>query len=1127
MNDFYKKLVKKTSSYPSVKDTNLQYNLYKKREYIIHKVPKRILLEDVKKIREYQKKVCSDKITLYTQQALLSNFLNPNTPYRAICLKWGTGTGKTCGAFAIAERFIEQVKKYDTKIYILVSGPFIKENWENEFYICFGDKYKTKLVDESFKDEKTLKNSVLSVAKNYYTFLSYRSFYKKVLGDKILEKRKVGDKFMFRYKKTTTGDYERELSINNIDRLDNTLLIVDEAHNLTGNDTGLALKKIIKKSKNLKLLLLTATPMKNMASNIIEIINFMRPPNDPIIKDKVFNNPRYNHELKIKPGGIEYLKKMASGYFSVYRGQDPLTFATKVDVGEIPKELLFTKVIQCPMKEFQYNTYKKVIANIQDSLDRTSSAISNFSIPILSEDKKLIGGYSKNGIDRARDQISNNKELLCKTINKKIFGGKIKKWEEIIDHSEKNDNITGLILKMPYLQNFSSKFYQVMLDLKTLFSIDKKSEYLGTGFVYCNLVKVGIEVFQEVLKKNGFIEYRADGNYVIEDNTRCYHCYQEKKNHKESATHKFHPVTFIVFTGSSEEGIEILPEEKRLLLDTFNSIENKHGKHIKLLLGSSVMSEGITLKNVRAGYVLDVYFNLNRLEQIVGRIFRSCKHYQISTDKNPFPTAKIFKYVASIPGEDKPSAEIELYKKAERKYILVKKIERILKEVSIDCPLNYNANIFPEEKALYKNCTPVQNIIDKNLSNKSLGKLCPEKCEFENCLYVCNNKKLNLAYYDKNLKYYRDLKKKEIDNSTFSISLAQNEIENIKESIKEMYVFKYVYKLRNILNYVKKKFTGNRELFNEYFVYKALDELIPTSENDFNNFKDIIYDKYNVGGYLIYRRNFYIFQPFNEEENISMHYRKKFNKKLLNQLNTKNYIDLRKIKSTIILKGTETKKIKYDYLSIQKYYDGRKENDIVGIIAKKNEIEIFKIRNKRDKILKKKRETGLSSSMGAVCFSSNSKGKLNKIFENIKSKMNKNFEEILKEYSKDIKKKMSEKKKLCQLTKFSLLLMEKYNNEKTTYMIIPKNHPKYRFPYNLKDYVKSFVEIVENSIPGIKLETEKINGGIFLNISNKKLVKYKITTKNKINSDLISKSKKKLNKMGFVLENNKFTKTIE
>ena len=48
--------------------------------------------------------------------------------------------------------------------------------------------------------------------------------------------------------------------------------------------------------------------MKNLADDIIEIINYLRPLNDQIKRDKIFNNPSFGYLLDIKEGGIEYLK---------------------------------------------------------------------------------------------------------------------------------------------------------------------------------------------------------------------------------------------------------------------------------------------------------------------------------------------------------------------------------------------------------------------------------------------------------------------------------------------------------------------------------------------------------------------------------------------------------------------------------------------------------------------------------------------------------------------------------------------------------------------------------------------------------------------------------------------------
>ena len=109
--------------------------------------------------------------------------------------------------------------------------------------------------------------------------------------------------------------------------------------------------------------------------------------------------------------------------------------------------------------------------------------------------------------------------------------------------------------------------------------------------------------------------------------------------------------------------------------------------------------------------------------------------------------------------------------------------------------------------------------------------------------------------------------KKDLDYSTFTHGLAESEIENAKNEIKNMYITNPVHTLKDIVDYVKNSYLEiKRELFDEFFVYKALDSLTPVTENDFNNFRDTIIDKNNTQGYLIYRDQYYIFQPFDQNE---------------------------------------------------------------------------------------------------------------------------------------------------------------------------------------------------------------------------------------------------------------------
>jgi hypothetical protein len=73
----------------------------------------------------------------------------------------------------------------------------------------------------------------------------------------------------------------------------------------------------------------------------------------------------------------------------------------------------------------------------------------------------------------------------------------------------------------------------------------------------------------------------------------------------------------------------------------------------------------------------------------------------------------------------------------------------------------------------------------------------------------------------------------------------------------------------------------------------------------FNNFKDTIYDKYNRSGYLIQRGKYYIFQPYNENEDVPMYYRETTNINRTNQITLENFIKQKfgNVKSNLPLSG--------------------------------------------------------------------------------------------------------------------------------------------------------------------------------------------------------------------------------
>jgi superfamily II DNA or RNA helicase/predicted transcriptional regulator len=1120
----------KDFSYPEQSDKNIQLKLFKKREFYYNLIEKREKMKTYNDIQNYRNSICKENFSMREQQALLSNLINPNTPYKGLLIMHGTGTGKSCTAISIAEQYKEQIKKYNTKIFILTSGPNTKETIKNELLFCTGETYlkNKEMLNQMTKEEREKERKIaLYSALQDYKILSYKTFYKKILGEKIVEKQLSNDnKIKSSFKKNEEGDIEREIVVDRITNMNNSLLIIDEAHNLTGNEYGEALKHIIKKSENLTVILLTATPMKNLADDIVDLLNFIRPLDDQIIRDKIFTGDK-NYTMTIKEGGIEYLKEKARGYVSFFRGNIPYTFAQKVDKGILSNGLLFTPVVKCFMEKFQYKRYLETSV-LDDALDRASSGAANFVFPGLNKEKNDIMGYSStDGLNTVINNLETNGMKLKELINKKLFNNKLESHvQDNFIYQTENKLISGYILKKEYLKYFSIKFYKAIKRLDKLFDNNSDKEP-GIAFVYSNLVRAGgMEIFALALIQNGYLEYQEDPkNYDIKPDTIDYKTGKPfsyyKKNNK---INEFKPATFILIIGGGEEGEEIPETKQKYIREKFNSIDNIQGVHIKLCLGSKVMNEGITLENIKEIHILDVHYNLNKVDQVIGRGIRQCKHQNSITDTNRFPKVNVYRYVVALLPENKKSNELTkkekqntklssdeiLYQKAEEKYKLIKDVEYYLKEVAVDCALLLNANMFPEEVEKYKNCyyPTLENV-------KSGKKICPALCNFRDCTLKCDSNKLNDKYWDEKNNTYKNLKIDEVDMNTFNDKLAKFEIENIKSKIKDLFKFKPIYLYDEILVEIKKSFKKHQaELFNEYFLDQALEDMMPKNENDFNNFKDSIYDKFNRSGYVIQRDKYYIFQPFDENEDVTMFYRQNIDIKQPNLVSIKNYVkqnykNFKIQKEENIENENKTiNKIGYNFDNVLDYYTNRKENFIVGIIDKNKFQDVFKIRKSIENI--KKRGIINPLSIGAVCTTMKEKQELADII----TKINKIIK-VLNYDEKTVKK--TTKESLCDDLKEKLLFLEKYStskdNNKINYVIIPDNHKDYPFPYNLEDRVNYRINQINTFAKmTIKINVNKIKNTFELTFDN---------------SNYLNNSKDKLIDLGCKLNNNKWTLILD
>jgi hypothetical protein len=194
-----------------------------------------------------------------------------------------------------------------------------------------------------------------------------------------------------------------------------------------------------------------------------------------------------------------------------------------------------------------------------------------------------------------------------------------------------------------------------------------------------------------------------------------------------------------------------------------------------------------------------------------------------------------------------------------------------------------------------------------------------------------------------------------------------------------------------------------------------------------------------------------------------MYYRKNYIPMLYNNIPLETYItskyDLTKIKS---LDKNKNKHIEYDFNTPNDYYIDREEYIYVGIIdqeSTKKKIEQLDVINDQFKIRKsmkksdKKRETGLSRFMGAVC--------IHKMKDSKESGNNTEGDDLITIANKIgiINYFHESRMTICELIKERLYMLEKFSrgDKKKRYLITPANHPTIPFPLNLEDRAKYII----------------------------------------------------------------------
>jgi hypothetical protein len=740
-------------------------------------------------------------------------------------------------------------------------------------------------------------SQINSIINNYYLFIGYGQ-----LMNYITKKVKISEEESGKYSEKEI----KEKEINNMKKyFDNRLIIIDEVHNIRITDDnkdkkiGSMLMKIAKYTDNLHFVLLSATPMFNSYKEIIWLTNLMNlnDKRSTITVNEVFNEDGSFCESKqledgtITESGDQLLRRKLTGYVSYIRGENPYTFPYRIYPNVFAPEFslqsisyptlqMNSKPIQSPLKyinvyinktgEYQKNGYLTMINNLRkksmgyytkegnyrempsfENMESFGYSLLSTPLELLNmiypsdELDELILKKEKNEIEE-EEKINEDYRIISGSVGK-LGMSKIMKYRTtsnplpIRDQFEYLPNVLknyGPIFTQEKIKTYSSKIYNICNTIK-------KSK--GIVLIYSQYIDGGLLPIALALEEMGFGRYCSMEKYnkpllkdpkadPIDSLTML-----TKKELISSGNNKiFKQAKYIIISGDKS----FSPNNNKDVKYATNP-ENSEGELVKVILISKAGSEGLDFKNIRQIHVLEPWYNMNRIEQIIGRGVRNLSHCGLS-----FKERNVEIYLHStIMDSNEEAADLYLYRLAELKAIQIGKVTRLLKENAVDCILNIGQTNFTVDKLnsmLENKNIKISLSSGKEIEYKIGDRPFTEICDYmPECEYKCNPSievdENNIIEENYNLDYLK------VNNAKL--------VSKIKELFKEKVFYKRD-ELINSINIVK--------VYPPEQIFYALTTLI-------NNKNDYLIDKYGRLGNLINKGEYYLFQPIElTDENISI-----------------------------------------------------------------------------------------------------------------------------------------------------------------------------------------------------------------------------------------------------------------
>ena len=795
----------KSGLYPDIQDPHFGAKIYSKQEFYESRSAAISALEGTDPCNASVNSVF-EKSPI---QRLVSRFLNPATPYKGLLLYHGVGVGKTCSAISVAEEYLKIMPH--SKVFIVVpqaiSGAFrrtifdpkklqkVNGEWVSEQ--CTGMTYPDLAMRELMKKTKDKTNfsvdeisdAVDKKVRDRYIRLGYLQFaiwIKKQL--KAVPSHLIGD--------------DRTAAENSmLEKLfSDKLLIIDEAHNL--RDAGSAfvemenlggaddaeqevgdadipgaaddkiggkqltplLKRVVKYSQGMRLLLMTATPMYNKANEIVHLLNLLIVNDSKDDSQKKIIGDIFTKEGALRKGGEIILRAFSQRYVSYMRGENPYTFPLRLvpnglspvvwpkvqKVGSKEKPIVLTKeqteiLNALPIVEVKPVQGSPLEAKLLKALREAADDDFKGDTWVHLDISNIVypnGYYGHIGWDSYFSE-------------KMTSGYRAFQWKGNDEDVKTVDDIFSKI----NLPTFSPKIAKI---------VDKLEKARGISFVYSRYVKAGILPIAIALERQGWTRVfnSSEPKPLLigpKVSRQCAFCEKREDAHKDVTDHGFGPACYVFLSG---DGL-LTPHFGETL--SYASLWAKgdllapYGGRVKAILGSQITTEGLDLKCIRAIHILDPWYHLNRLEQIIGRGIRFCSHAELP---NFLRNCLIYEYAVVLPKVESP--DLHAYRISAMKAKAIGIVQREMKISAMDCNLNI--------AGLIVRGSPPRKIIDAegivteryNMDDRHFTSSCDY---MEECSYTCSP----------------SIADAEIDSKTYSYHNAQRRLSEKEQLLKGLF----------------------------------------------------------------------------------------------------------------------------------------------------------------------------------------------------------------------------------------------------------------------------------------------------------------------------------------------------